>query len=87
MPHDGETLMEMSAESARGCFDSDKRCFGAPAEYEHLVVNSRVRHPKFGLGKVIGLCNHWPQTRAEIIFDNLGHKTIVLSHVRLEVLG
>jgi DNA helicase-2/ATP-dependent DNA helicase PcrA len=57
-----------------------------PAEYEHLVVNSRVRHRKFGLGKVIGLRNHWPQTRAEIIFDNFGHKTIILSHVHLEVL-
>jgi DNA helicase-2/ATP-dependent DNA helicase PcrA len=57
-----------------------------PPEYEHLAVNSRVRHRKFGLGKVIGLRNHWPQTRAEIIFDNFGHKTIILSHVRLEVL-
>jgi len=57
-----------------------------PAEYEHLVVNSRVRHWKFGLGKVIGLRNHWPQTRAEIIFDNFGHKTIVLSLAHLEVL-
>ncbi len=57
-----------------------------PAEYEHLVVNCRVRHPKFGAGKVIGLRNHWPQTRAEIIFDGLGHKTIVLAHTRLEVL-
>jgi len=58
-----------------------------PAEYEHLVVNSRVRHSKFGLGKVIGLRNHWPETRAEIIFDNSGHKTIVLRLAHLEVLG
>lgn len=58
-----------------------------PVEYEHLVVNSRVRHPKFGSGKVIGLRNHWPETRAEIIFDNFGHKTIVLRLAHLEVLG
>ena len=58
-----------------------------PAEYENLVVNCRVWHPKFGQGKVIGLRNHWPETRAEIIFDKFGHKTIVLRQARLEVLG
>jgi len=58
-----------------------------PPEYENLVVNCRVWHPKFGQGKVIGLRNHWPETRAEIIFDKVGHKTIVLRQARLEVLG
>jgi DNA helicase-2/ATP-dependent DNA helicase PcrA len=58
-----------------------------PVEYEHLVVNSRVWHPKFGQGKVISLRNHWPETRAEIIFDKFGHKTIVLRQAHLEVLG
>ena len=57
-----------------------------PAEYEHLVVNSRIRHPSFGEGKVVSLRNHWPDTRAEIIFDRSGHKTIWLKHTRLEVL-
>jgi hypothetical protein len=57
-----------------------------PPEYEHLVVNCRIRHPKFGQGKVIALRNHWPETRAEILFDNCGHKTIWLKHTRLEVM-
>jgi hypothetical protein len=57
-----------------------------PAEYEHLVVNCRIRHPKFGQGKVIALRNQWPETRAEIIFDNCGHKTIWLKHTHLEVM-
>jgi len=79
----GETAR---GETARGEFDVPDDP-PPPPEYEHLVVNSRVRHPKFGLGKVIGLRNSWPQTRAEIIFDSFGHKTIVLSHTSLEVLG
>jgi DNA helicase-2/ATP-dependent DNA helicase PcrA len=58
-----------------------------PPEYENLVVNCRVWHPKFGQGKVIGLRNQWPETRAEIIFDKFGHKTIVLRQAHLEVLG
>jgi len=72
--------------AGRGRGPGDSEVPPPPAEYEHLVVNCRVRHPKFGAGKVIGLRNHWPQTRAEILFDNLGHKTIVLSHTHLEVL-
>jgi len=57
-----------------------------PEEYENLRLNSRVEHPKYGPGKVIGLRNHWPETRAEIIFDNYGHKTIVLAYTHLKVL-
>jgi DNA helicase-2/ATP-dependent DNA helicase PcrA len=57
-----------------------------PAEYERLVVNCRVRHPKFGEGKVVALRNRWPETRAEIIFDDFGHKTIWLKFTRLDVL-
>jgi DNA helicase-2/ATP-dependent DNA helicase PcrA len=57
-----------------------------PAEYEHLVVNCRVRHPEFGEGKVLALRSPWPETRAEILFDDAGHKTIWLKHTHLEVL-
>jgi len=57
-----------------------------PPGYEDLVLNGRVRHPKFGEGKVVALRNRWPDTRAEILFDEVGHKTIWLKYVRLEVL-
>jgi DNA helicase-2/ATP-dependent DNA helicase PcrA len=57
-----------------------------PPEYERLVVNARVRHPSFGEGKVLALRNHWPETRAEILFDDSGPKTIWLKYTRLEVL-
>ena len=72
-----------------GMAPDDEQVPGAappPAEYEHLVVNCRVRHPKFGEGKVVALRNHWPETRAEILFDETGAKTIWLKYTRLDVL-
>ena len=57
-----------------------------PAEYQDLVVNCRIRHPQFGEGKVVALRNRWPHTRAEIVFDDMGPKTIWLKYIRLEVL-
>ena len=57
-----------------------------PPEYRSLRVNCRVRHPKFGAGKVVALRNHWPETRAEVLFDDHGHKTIWLKYTHLEIL-
>ena len=57
-----------------------------PAEYEYLRPGCRVAHPKFGVGKLIKLRRPWPQTTAEIIFEDWGPKKIVLLHARLELL-
>ena len=59
---------------------------GFPPEYEHLEEGSRIRHPRFGAGKVLRLRQPWPQTRAEILFEQVGPKTIVLSKTTLEIL-
>jgi DNA helicase-2/ATP-dependent DNA helicase PcrA len=57
-----------------------------PPEYEFLKVGSTVRHPKFGLGRVTRLRQPWPETRADIVFETVGKKTIVLSKVSLELV-
>ena len=57
-----------------------------PPEYEGLTVGRKVRHPKFGIGKVIRLRQPWPETRAEILFEQAGPKTIVIARTTLEVL-
>jgi len=57
-----------------------------PPEYEHLCVGCRVSHPKFGLGRVTRLRRRWPDTRAEVLFERYGRKTIVLSKTTLEPL-
>ena len=82
--------------SARGGFyeDMDQRAIieamedaaPLPPEYEHLKAGCRVHHPMFGWGKVTKLSNHpWPDTRADIFFDGVGPKRIVLSKVSLEL--
>ncbi|MBI5725203.1 MAG: UvrD-helicase domain-containing protein [Planctomycetes bacterium] len=57
-----------------------------PPEYEYLREGSRVRHPKFGVGKVIKLSQQWPQTRAKIMFFDCGPKTLVLAQTSLEIM-
>jgi DNA helicase-2/ATP-dependent DNA helicase PcrA len=59
---------------------------GVPPEYEYLREGSRVEHPKFGRGIVQKLRQPWPQTRAEILFESCGPKTIVIAQARLEVV-
>ncbi len=34
----------------------------------------------------LALRNDWPQTRAEVLFHDAGHKTIYLRYTRLEIL-
>ncbi len=58
-----------------------------PPEYEFLQVGSKVRHAKFGLGRVLAIHQPWPQTRARVVFETLGEKTLVLAQAKLEVIG
>ena len=55
-----------------------------PPEYEHLREGCLVRHPTFGLGKVLKLAQSWPDTRATIHFEQWGPKKIVLAKTSLE---
>jgi len=57
----------------------------SPPGYEHLRPGCIVRHPKFGLGKVIELSQPWPDTRAKIEFSQCGTKKIVLAMTHLEL--
>ncbi|HOD83771.1 MAG: ATP-dependent DNA helicase PcrA [Planctomycetes bacterium ADurb.Bin126] len=54
-----------------------------PPEYQYLRVGSRVHHATFGWGKVTRLSQPWPQTRAEVFFENIGPKKLVLAHAHL----
>ena len=57
-----------------------------PPEYEHLREGCMVRHPKFGLGKILKLAQPWPETRATIHFQQCGPKKIVLAMTTLELV-
>ena len=56
-----------------------------PPDLAHLRAGSLVRHPTFGPGKVLKLSQRWPDTRAEILFQHCGRKTIVVAKGKLEL--
>jgi DNA helicase-2/ATP-dependent DNA helicase PcrA len=47
----------------------------------------RVRHPTFGLGRIVDINDMGPQTRAIVEFNSAGRKTLILEHARLEAVG
>jgi DNA helicase-2/ATP-dependent DNA helicase PcrA len=72
--------------STRQAIESMEDHAGFPHEYEYLREGSRVRHAKFGTGKVLRLRMPWPETRVDVFFDDYGPKTLVLRNTRLELL-
>jgi len=70
----------------RAMIEAMENAVAFPPEYEYLKVGCRVRHPKFGPGKVVKLSRPWPETRAEIVFDSCGRKKIVLRFTTLELV-
>ena len=48
-----------------------------------LVVGANVRHPQFGLGRIVGITSG-QDARAQIEFRQAGRKTLVLQYARLE---
>jgi hypothetical protein len=75
---------EDSLPSWDGDFDDDA-ADAVPVEYRYLSAGCYVRHPSFGRGKVVRLRNRWPQTRAEVLFEGLGVKTLVLAKSNLSI--
>jgi len=58
-----------------------------PPELEHLTEGCRVHHPQFGRGKVTKIHTQpWPETRADVFFDDVGPKRLKLSKAKLELL-
>ena len=61
---------------------SPTRSTGGPG----FSVGSVVRHPSFGLGRVTGLTPASNPTRAKVMFERVGLKTLVIEYARLEVV-
>ena len=52
-----------------------------------IAVGSLVFHSRFGKGKVLALYGEYPDTKAEIDFDNFGKKKILLKFAKLQKLS
>jgi DNA helicase-2/ATP-dependent DNA helicase PcrA len=46
-----------------------------------------VRHPQFGIGKIVDISRMGQDTRAVIEFNRAGRKTLILQYARLEPVG
>lgn len=46
-----------------------------------------VRHPKFGLGRIVSLTDMGQNTRATVDFNAAGQKTLILEYAKLEAVG
>ncbi len=53
-------------------------------QVDEFPPGTMVRHPSFGLGRVIAVNNVGSQTRARVEFNTAGVKTLVLQYARLE---
>ncbi|MHC5025869.1 MAG: ATP-dependent helicase [Planctomycetota bacterium] len=51
-----------------------------------LVVGCRVRHPRFGLGRIDALTPRPTGSAARVMFDEAGLKTLIVEYAKLEVV-
>ena len=58
----------------------------ASARAGGLVVGCRVRHPRFGLGRVDALSPRPTGSAARVMFDDAGLKTLLVDYAGLEVV-
>lgn len=56
---------------------------GTPASPEAIRPGIRVYHTKFGFGIVDSVSGEGPDTRAIVLFDTVGSKTLVLKFAKL----
>ena len=57
-----------------------------PSNLKNLKTGMRVKHGKFGTGKVIAIEGAPPNTKAKVQFPAVGTKTLLLRFAKLEIL-
>jgi DNA helicase-2/ATP-dependent DNA helicase PcrA len=56
---------------------------GRLAEIPEIQPGVRVYHAKFGFGRIDSVSGDGPDTRAVVIFETVGSKTLVLKFAKL----
>ena len=54
---------------------------------KNLIAGDWVLHDKFGKGQISVLEGNWPETKANIIFENVGQKSLLLKFARLNKIN
>ena len=52
-----------------------------------LNVNDRIKHERFGLGRIIDLTGVGDNAKATVEFENVGTKQLLLKYARFEVIN
>ena len=89
-----ETVVTQELDDFVGDVFAGESRFGVAAEQRRRAAEdarmyppgTRVRHPQFGIGRVLNVSPAGAHTRARIEFGSVGIKTLVLQYARLEVL-
>jgi DNA helicase-2/ATP-dependent DNA helicase PcrA len=91
LPAEAIEEQDVSEEETESFTDGDERFAEATAQRHaarELLGQYRpgdmVRHPKFGLGRVLTVTAAGAQTRAQVAFNTSGVKTLVLQYAQLE---
>ena len=58
---------------------------GTPAAFSQIQPGVRVYHVKFGFGKVISVEGAGPDAKAQVAFDTVGTKTLLLKFAKLVI--
>ena len=53
----------------------------------NLIAGDWVLHDKFGKGQISVLEGNWPETKANILFENVGQKSLLLKFARLNKIN
>ncbi len=56
-----------------------------PADAAQLAAGQRVEHQKFGFGRIVAITDDGPNRKAQIAFDAIGEKTLMLSFAKLMI--
>ncbi|MBC8105965.1 MAG: UvrD-helicase domain-containing protein [Anaerolineae bacterium] len=90
MPREAMEIIDRTGVS--GAFDqTSEHRERAQTEQERLTRQfgrgQLVRHPTFGLGRIVDISDMGQHTRAVIDFNQAGRKTLILQYARLELAG
>jgi len=89
LPDDYLEAQEIASQDApvaseRSVGQVDSEAVDDETDQNALQPGELVRHPQFGLGRVVDIRCGGPQTRARVEFNTAGLKTLVLQYARLE---
>jgi len=58
----------------------------SPGDISQLATGDRVQHQRFGMGTVVEMEGGGDNKKAKVLFDQVGHKTLVLKFAKMRIV-